>query len=174
MSILKAILVAFSVISLVLAFSIVGCSGNESNGNGEGNSEINGDSTITGEIIGILTYTTTMDTDPVSGIPIPRTTLERYTPAVEDEDENIFLLSASDLHIDFEYTGMSLNEATTTIADYTYTDHSPFNDESKYLDGKDRQISHTGIYVIVTGTIDTVTGYISGKMIDVTKIEETS
>jgi hypothetical protein len=173
MRIYKVIFVMALVVSLVFTSLIVGCSGSGSNGNGDGNGKTNDDSTTTGEIIGILTYTTTMDTDPVSGIPIPRTTLESYTPALEDEEGNLFLLSAPDLQIDYEYDGMSLSEATTTIADYTYTDHSPFYDESRYLDGKDRQISHTDIYVIVTGTIDTVTGYISGEMINVTSIEET-
>ena len=170
MRIYRVITVAVFIMSLVLVCFSIGCSGNGSNANGDGNG--NGSPTITGEIVGILTYTTTMEPDPVSGIPIPKTTLESYYPAIEDEEGNLFLLSAPGMHIRYEYDGMSLSEAITTIAGYTYTDYAPFNDESRYVDGKDRQISHTGIQVAVTGTIDAVTGYISGDMINVETIEE--
>ena len=176
MKIHKVIIVVSAIMLLALISFNIGCPGNGSNDNGDGNGngKVNGDSTVTGEIVAILTYATTMDTDPVSGMPIPRTTLESYTPAIEDEEGNLFLLSAPGMHIDFEYDGMSLSEAITTMVGYTYTDYAPFNDESKYIDGKDRQISHTDIQVAVTGTIDTVTGYISGDMINVETIEELS
>jgi hypothetical protein len=170
MRIYRVVTVAVFIMSLVLLCFNIGCSGNGSNANGDGDG--NGIPTITGEIVCILTYTTTMVPDPVSGIPLPETRLESYTPAIEDEDGNVFLLSAPGMHIHYEYDGMFLGEAITTIAGYTYTDYAPFNDENRYVGGKTRQISHTGIQVAVTGTIDTVTGYISGDMINVETIEE--
>ena len=165
---------------LLLTWLCVGCSGNGTNGDGNGtdgdgngNGTVNGDSAIVGEIIGILTYETTWDYIPPNNTPVPRTTLQSYDAAIEDEDGKLFLLSAPDMSSDFEYDGMFLSRVTTTVAGYTYADEAPFNDESRTVGGKSRVISHTDIRVSVTGDIDTVTGYISGDAIEVATIKET-
>jgi hypothetical protein len=97
-----------------------------------------GDSAIVGEIVGILTYGTTWDYMPPNNTPVPRTTLESYHAAMEDEDGKLFLLTAPDMSSDFEYDGMFLSGVTTTVAGYTYTDQAPFNDESRVVGGKSR------------------------------------
>ena len=162
------------VMMLFLTCLSIGCSGNGTDGDGSGDGELNGDSAIVGEIVGILTYTTTWDYMPPNNTPVPRTTLDNYHAAIEDEDGKLYLLSAPGMYSDFEYDGGSLSVVTTTVAGYTYTDEAPFNDESRDVDGQSRVISHTGIFVSVTGNVDTVTGYISGDAIEVTTIAETS
>jgi len=151
----------------------VGCSGNGTDGDGNGNGELNGDSAVVGEIVGILTYGTTWDYMPPNNTPVPRTTLDDYSAAIEDEDGKLYLLSAPGMYSDFEYDGGSLSRVTTTVAGYTYSDEAPFADESRDVDGNSRVISHTGIIVSVTGTVDTTAGYISGDSIEVVTIEET-
>jgi hypothetical protein len=174
MRIHRAIAVSVFIMSLALLCFSIGCSGNGTDGDGNGDGEVNGDSAIVGEIIGILTYVTTYDYNPPDYTPVPRTTLEDYSAAIEDKDGNILLLSAPDMSSDFEYDGMSLSRVTTTVAGYTYADEEPFNDESRVVGGESRVISHTGIRVSVTGDMDTVSGYISGDAIEVATIEETT
>ena len=158
----------FVVVLAVLVLGLVaGCAQSAS-------TDETGDSAIVGEIIGILTYGTTVDYMPPNNTPVPRTTLEDYSAAIEDKDGNILLLSAPGMSSDFEYDGMFLSRVTTTVAGYTYADEASFNDESRVVGGKSRVISHTGIRVSVTGDIDTVTGYLSGDMIEVATIEETT
>jgi hypothetical protein len=160
-------------VMLLLTWPCIGCSGNGTDGEGNGSGQMNGDSAIVGEIIGILTYETTYDYMPPNNTPVPRTTLQSYDAAIEDEDGNILQLFAPDLSSDFQYDGMSLSRVTSTVAGYVYTDDAPFNDESRVVGGKSRVISHTGILVSVTGSVSAVTGYISGDAIEVVTIEET-
>jgi len=158
---------------MFLACLCGGCSESGTDGNGNGNGELNGDSGIVGEIVGILTYTTSWDYMPPNNTPVPRTTLDDYHAALEDEDGRLYLLSSPGMYSDFEYDGGSLSAVTTTVAGYTYTDEAPFNDESRDVDGQSRVISHTGITVSVKGYVDTVTGYISGDAVEVDTITET-
>jgi len=156
--------------SLVLSCFIIGCSDNESTDNGDGNAT----PTASGEILGILIYTTNYVPDPVSGAPSAQSILSDVTPAIEDNNGNIYILSAEGRETHFEYDGLSVSEANITIVDYTYT-VDPSNYEWRDVGGQNRKISHTGIQVAVEGTISTVTeGSLPGDWIDIEAIEEIS
>ena len=183
MRIYRVVTITFFIMSLVLSCFIIGCSDNGSTGNGDGdgngNGNGNGTPTISGELVGMLTYTTTWVNDPLTGTPYPRQTLSGFVPLIEDKDGKLFLLSAvTNSH--FEYDGMSLSEIEINISGDTYIDYLPFNKESREVGGVTVQISHTGIRVAVTGTVNTVPDYptvvglLSGDMIDVETIEELS
>lgn len=166
MRIYRTVIVAFVIISLVISCLIIGCSNNKNTDNG------NGTPTISGELVGMLKYTTEWVEDPGTGTPYPRQTFSGFTPLIEDKSGNLYLLSAA-VNSHFEYDGGALSEIIITIAGYTYTHYAPFDYEYRDVGVGEKQISYTGIQVTVTGTIDSVsTDSFSGDEINVDTIEE--
>ena len=162
MRIFKIFIVALFIMSLSLSCFFTGCSDNGITDNGDGNG--NGTPTVTGEIIGFRTYTIDLSTG--------RASYENYTPAIEDEDGNIFMLFEVGMSINYIYDGMSMSGANVEIAGYAYSD-TLSDCENRNVGGKTRRISYTGREVAVTGTIETVTSQsFDGDMIDVEKIED--
>lgn len=174
MRIFRVVAVTVSIMFLILSCITIGCSENGNPADGDGNDDGNGDgtSTASGEILGVFIYTTNYVPDPVTGQPSAQYTLTDVTPAIEDEDGNIFILAAVGRETHFEYDGMSPSEATINIAGYTYTVVLS-SYEWRDVGEQKRKVSYTGIQVAVTGTIYTETeGYLSGEWIDVETIEE--